>query len=214
LEDGRSVSALWSEAPRADWALVYAPGAGSNLNDPFGRYAAVALQRAGVSCLRFQFPYSEAGRSAPDRPPLLEATWRAAIAAARTLAPRLIAGGRSMGGRIASQVAAQAVAVEALALFAYPLHPPKRPDQRRDSHLAAVSVPLLFCSGDRDDFASRDELRQLAQALPNARLHVLAGADHGFNVLKSSGRGREDVWREAVEALLRFAAETLPEGGA
>jgi predicted alpha/beta-hydrolase family hydrolase len=207
LADRGSVSGLWTEAKPATWAFVYAPGAGSNLNDPFGAFAALTLASQGISTLRFQFPYSEAGRSAPDRPPVLEATWRAAIDLARPRAERLVVGGRSMGGRIASQVVAAGAEVAALALFAYPLHPTGRPEQRRDAHLPQIEAPTLFCSGDRDSFASAEELRALVEGLTNARLHILAGADHGFAVLKSSGRRREDVWQEAINALLSLIAE-------
>jgi len=202
IADGATVSALWTGPADADRAFVYAPGAGSSLNDPFGAYAAGALAERDIACLRFQFPYAEAGRSLPDRPPVLEATWRAAIETARPRSKRLVVGGRSMGGRIASQVVAAGTPVDGLALFAYPLHPPGRPEQRRDAHLASIAVPVLFCSGDRDTFATVEELEGVVSMLPAATLHVLAGADHGFNVLKASGRKREDVWCEAVEALL------------
>ena len=199
-----SVSGLWSEPAEAEWTLVYAPGAGSSLRDPFGNYASGALAAAGLACLRFQFPYSEAGRKAPDRPPLLEATWRAALETARSRSRRVVAGGRSMGGRIASQVVATGEAVDALSLFAYPLHPPGRPEQRRDAHLPLIAVPTLFCCGDRDTFGTVEELAQAASIMPCARLRVLAGADHGFSTLKASGRRRVDVWQEAVEALQAF----------
>jgi hypothetical protein len=32
---------------------------------------------------------------------------------------------------------------------------------------------------------------------------VLEGADHGFAARKASGRNKDDVWREAVDAMLR-----------
>jgi predicted alpha/beta-hydrolase family hydrolase len=207
LPGGDGVTAIWSEVDKATWAFLYAPGAGSNLKDPFGAYAAGVLAESGIASLRFQFPYSEAGRPAPDRTPVLEATWRAAIEAAQPRVQRLIVGGRSMGGRIASQVVAAGVEVDALALFAYPLHPVGRPEQRRDAHLPRIQVPALFCSGDRDGFASAAELTELVAPLPLARLHLLPGADHSFLVLKASGRRREDVWREAVNELLAFITE-------
>ena len=99
-------------------------------------------------------------------------------------------GGRSMGGRIASAVVASGVEVDALALFAYPLHPPGRPDQTRDGHLAAIGVPTLFCSGTRDAFATPEELNAAAAKVSAARFHIMEGADHGYSVLKSSGRSR------------------------
>ena len=148
----------------------------------------------------------EAGRRAPDRPPVLEATWRAAIAAARPSARVLLIGGRSMGGRIASMAAADGVAVDGLALFAYPLHQPGKPERLRDAHFPALDMPVLFCSGTRDTFATPAELAASAAKAPNARVHVLQGADHSFAARKADGRTREDIWAEAAEALIAFAA--------
>jgi uncharacterized protein len=199
-----SVSAVRTAARGARWMFVYAPGAGSNIHDPFGAYAAQELANNGVAVVRFQFPYMDAGRRGPDRPAVLEATGRAVIDAARDGKTKLVVGGRSMGGRIASQVVAQGVVVDALALFAYPLHPPGKPDQTRDAHLGEITVPTLFCSGTSDAFGSPDELRAAATKVRRATLHLLDGADHGFAVRKSSGRMREDVWAEAVAAMVEW----------
>ena len=163
------------------------------------------LPARNVAVVRFQFPYMEAGRRGPDRPPVLESTWRAVIDAVRPLVTsRLIVGGRSMGGRIASIVVAAGAKVDALALFAYPLHAPGKPDQLRDAHLPSIGVPTLFCSGTRDAFASPDELRAAARKVKGSHVHVLDGADHGFSVPKSSGRTKDDVAREAVDAMLQW----------
>jgi predicted alpha/beta-hydrolase family hydrolase len=53
-----------------------------------------------------------------------------------------------MGGRISSQVAAAGVeGVAGLVFFGYPLHPPGRPQQRRDAHLPSIREPMLFIQG-------------------------------------------------------------------
>lgn len=183
--------------------FLYAPGAGSNINDPFGAFLAPRLAAAGIETWHFEFPYMASKRGAPDRPPVLEASWNDVIERARVeTGKRIVAGGRSMGGRIASQVAAAGTAIDALALFAYPLHPPGRPEQRRDAHLPHIECPALFASGTRDVYATPGELATAAVLVPHATIHLLVGADHGFNVLKASGRRREDVWQEALDALL------------
>ena len=194
--------------------FVYAPGAGSGLDDPFGAFAGEALAGRDIETVRIQFPYMQAKRRSPDRPAVLEATWRAAIEAFGASDRALVVGGRSMGGRIASQVVAQGAQVDGLALFAYPLHQPGHPERARDRHLPSIEAPALFCSGTRDAFASPEELASSAARAPRSTVYLLDGADHGFAVLKSSGRTREDVWSEAVEALLRFlsASRLLPEG--
>ncbi len=112
-----------------------------------------------------------------------------------------------MGGRIASQVVAQGTAVDGLALFAYPLHPPSNPEKRRDGHLPDIKGPILFCSGTRDSFATAEELEAAASKLPKAVIHQLEGADHGFAVLKSSGRTQKDVWTEAADSLLTWLSD-------
>jgi predicted alpha/beta-hydrolase family hydrolase len=201
---GGAVSALVRSPDGARCRVLYAPGAGSNIDDPFGLYLAQRLADEGIASVRIQFPYMEAGKRSPDRAPLLEATWRAVIERLREPGVQLVVGGRSMGGRIASQVVAQGDQVDGLALFAYPLHPPGRPEQQRKEHLPSIAVPALFCSGTRDAFASPAELEALLPAMPRASLHLLPDADHGFAVPRSTGRTRQDVWSEAVDALLDF----------
>ena len=198
------VTALHDAISPGRTAFVYAPGAGASLTDPFGAHLADVLPVAGIELWRFQFPYMEAKRGGPDRPPILEATWRAVLDRVRGDGRPVVIGGRSMGGRMASHVVAQGNHVAGLALFAYPLHPPGKPEQRRDAHLSSINVPVLFCCGTRDAFGTSQELAEAAALVPGAKLHLLEGADHGFNVLKGSGRGRQDVWREASDALLTF----------
>ncbi len=171
-DNADGVSVLWNAVDGSAWTFVYAPGAGSNLRDPFGQQLAERLPEAGVSLVRFQFPYQEAGLRRPDSPGMLLATWRAVL--------------------------------ESLALFAYPLHPPGKPEQLRTAHLPGIACPALFCSGTRDTFAAPDELAVAAALVPQSRIHLLDGADHGFAVLKSSGRSREDVWAEAAGVLVEW----------
>jgi predicted alpha/beta-hydrolase family hydrolase len=200
LADGQHVTGARTGA-RADTIVAYAPGAGANLFDPFGRFLAKRLEERGVSTVRIQFPYMEARKRRPDPPALLEATWRAVIEELGKEKARLIVGGRSMGGRIASQVVAAGAEVDGLALFAYPLHPPGQPEKTRDKHLDAISVPTLFCSGTRDAFASPEELEGAASKVRGSTVHFLEGADHGFAVPKASGRTKEEVFAEAAQTL-------------
>ncbi|MEE8158573.1 MAG: alpha/beta family hydrolase [Dehalococcoidia bacterium] len=192
------------DGPLGEFIFIYAPGAGSNVNDGFGSHLSHTLGAKGISSVRFQFPYMEARRRRPDSRPVLEDTWRSVIKEVGAKGLKLVIGGRSMGGRIASQVVAQGVEAEALALFAYPLHPPGKPSQWRDEHLPDINVPTLFCSGTRDTFATPEELETVAARIPDATVHILNGADHGFSVLKSSDRTRQDIWDEAIGVLLNW----------
>jgi predicted alpha/beta-hydrolase family hydrolase len=212
VEEGLSVTAVRTTPDNAQvkGTFLYAPGAGSNVNDPFGIYLSQRLAESGWKTVRFQFPYMEAGKRRPDSPRLLEETWRRVIESVGSQGSPLIVGGRSMGGRIASQVVAQGTTVDGLALFAYPLSPPrsssKPPAKRRDEHLPDIAVPTLFCSGTRDAFATPDQLREAAALAPMSTVRLLDGADHGFAVLKSSGRAKEDIWSEATGHFLDWLA--------
>ena len=198
------------QGPNAQGPMViYAPGAGSNSNDPFGAFLSDRLAEEGISTVRFQFPYMEAGTRRPDSPALLEETWREIIGLCRSPDRRLVVGGRSMGGRIASRIVAQGTQVDGLALFAYPLRPPSNPAQPRNAHLPDIAVPTLFCSGTRDSFGTPVELRVAAANVPEATVGLLDGADHGFAVLKSSGRTQEDVWSEACGIMVSWLNKRL-----
>jgi predicted alpha/beta-hydrolase family hydrolase len=200
------VSALWLRPRGAVAALTLAHGAGAGMNHPFMSALAEALAKRGIATLRYQFPYMEAARSFPDRPPRLIATVREAAVLGRKLAPGLplLAGGKSMGGRMTSLAAAEAPlpGVGGIVFFGFPLHPPKRPGLERAAHLRQVGVPMLFLQGSRDTLAPLDRLEPVCRDLsrPTA-LHVVDGADHGFGVLKRSGRS-------AAEVLAELAATT------
>ncbi|TFG66392.1 MAG: alpha/beta hydrolase, partial [Gemmatimonadales bacterium] len=97
VPDIGSVSGLFINPAGAESLLVVGHGAGAGMSHPFMEAIASALAARGVATLRYQFPYMEAGRRAPDRPPRLVATVRAAVKAAGQLAGSLplFAGGKS-----------------------------------------------------------------------------------------------------------------------
>jgi hypothetical protein len=170
-------------------AMVVAHGAGAGQASPFMVRTASGLARRGVSAATFDFAYMAAGRRAPDRTDALERRWTDAIAEARQAFAGLplFIGGKSMGGRIATHVAARdGDGIAGVVLLGYPLHPPGKPEQRRDAHLPSVQAPMLFVQGTRDAFGTADEIRTLLPRLQRATLHEVQGGDHSFKV---SGRG-------------------------
>ena len=193
-----------AEGTPAGWRFVYAPGAGSNVHDPFGTYACQRLAALGVPSSRFQFPYHQAKAFRPDPPGVLEQTWGAVLDACRLPNTRTVIGGRSMGGRIATMIVANGAPVDGLVAFAYPLHQPNKPDRARTSHLSAIHVPTLFVSGTRDTFGTPEELALATAVDEGSTLHLLDGADHSFAVLKRGGRTKDEVYAEAVDALIAF----------
>lgn len=209
--DGKtSVSSIWSvpegyDAARGS-AVILAHGAGNDMRSPFLATVHSGLARRGLLAVRFNFPYTEQGRRAPDRAAVLEATWRAVVHAVRhdpKLSPRrLFLGGKSMGGRMASHVAAAGEPCSGLIFLGYPLHPPGRPDKLRSEHLAHITVPMLFVEGTRDPFCDLDLLQRVVKPLGAAvEVHVVEGGDHSLRVPKSLKRPDRAVLEEVVEAV-------------
>ncbi len=199
------VSALLRRPPDAGWLYVFGHGAGAGMRHAFLDLACELLARRRIASFRYQFPYTERGRRAPNPRPILLATVRAAVAAAAAAAPDLplLAGGKSMGGRMTSLAAAEEPLprVRGLVFFGFPLHAAGRPGSERGAHLAQVTVPMLFLQGTRDKLADLDLLRPLLEPLDKATLHVEEGADHSFQVLKRSGRTHEGVLENLARAV-------------
>jgi hypothetical protein len=93
--------------------------------------------------------------------------------------PRSVIGGHSFGGRVASMVAAESTPA-GLVLLSYPLHRPGHPEELRVEHWERIECPVLLLSGDRDQFARTELLRESVRLLPEAELYVYAGSGHGL----------------------------------
>ncbi len=142
-----------------------------------------------------------AGKARPDRPDVAEAAVGAVWMAARrrALGLPMFAGGKSFGGRMTSRAHAAAPLPDlaGIVFLGFPLHPPDKPGRERAAHLADAKGPLLFVQGDRDELADLALLRPVVAGLGRrAELHVIEHADHGFDVLKRSGRAHAEVLAE------------------
>ncbi len=193
---------------------AFAHGAGAGMHHPFMEAVAEGLARRGVATLRYEFPYMERGSRAPDRPPVLVEAVRSAVHEASRRAPLLplLAGGKSMGGRMTSMAAAEGglPGVRGIAFFGFPLHAAGRPASARGAHLDHVGLPMLFLQGSRDRLADPSLLEPLVRRLrPEPALHVVEGADHGFHVLRRSGRTDADVIEELCDAFAAWAAGVI-----
>jgi uncharacterized protein len=200
---------------RASAGLVLAHGAGAGQMSQFMVQAARGLAVRGVTTATFDFPYITAGRKIPDRAPVLERAWLDAIDAARTEIRDLplFIGGKSMGGRIGSHVAAQGShgAVRGLVFLGYPLHPPGKPEQRRDAHLSSIQKPMLFVQGSKDAFGSAAEIHALLPMLRHAKLHEIAGGDHSFKVPGGKAK-QEPVFNEILDTVVEWIRSTVASG--
>ncbi len=224
VASGHSVSAVWAvpEAwePGRDVAILLAHGAGADMQHPFMCFVHEAFAARSLLSVKFNFPYKERGARAPDRPPLLEATWRTVLAAVRedkALSPaRVVLAGKSMGGRIATHLAAQGEACDGLVLLGYPLHPARQPERLRAAHLRDITVPVLFVQGTRDALCDLELLRPVLREMPGpVELHPIDGGDHSFAVPKRSGRDQSEILDGIVDEVIAWmsrAGITEPSG--
>jgi len=215
LEAGTSTTAIIYQAaqsaPQPRAILVLAHGAGANQRSVFMVEFVTALAGLGLGVVTFNFPYTEAGRRVPDRGPVLEACYRAVVGlVADHLGPtRLFVGGKSMGGRIATQVAAADPdwPISGLVLLGYPLHPPGRPETRRDRHLPHVGRPMLFVQGSRDSFGTPQELGPVLDGLsPRPTLHVVEGGDHSFKLSRRDSAEQAGAYVRVQRTIIEWVA--------
>ena len=193
---------------------VFGHGAGAGMRHAFMEAACGELAQRGIATFRYHFPYMEEGRKAPNPAPILMKTVRSAVAEAARLAPGLpvLAGGKSMGGRMTSLAAAKEAlpGVRGLAFLGFPLHAAGRPSADRGAHLAEVGLPMLFLQGTRDNLADLRLLKPLlATVRPAPVLHVEEGADHGFHVVKRSGRTDAEVLASVCDRFAVWAQAVL-----
>lgn len=201
-----SLSAVFARPATPEATVVLAHGAGAGMDHPFLQGFTGALNDDGFATLRFNFPYREAGRRFPDRPPAAITAWRAAMDAAASLAgdAPLWAAGKSFGGRMASMAVAEGMAAAGLVFLGYPLHPPGKPEKLRDEHLYGLALPMLFLQGERDTFATPELLEAVVARIgTTATLQWLAGADHSFAVAGRK-RGPEETGASLAAPVAAF----------
>ena len=157
--------------------FVLAHGAGAESNSAWIVSHAKALSSRGIRIVTFDFP-----KVRSTMIPLEEA-YVAVVQRTHERFPDepLAIGGKSMGGRVASLIAAKyTLPISKLVFFGFPLHPPKKPDKRRDAHLPDVKQPMLFLHGTRDPFGSPREMRALCKKL-GSKLVLFEGQGHDLS---------------------------------
>jgi predicted alpha/beta-hydrolase family hydrolase len=214
IKPGENVSGVVGipEAYRTDEStgIILAHGAGNDMNNPLIVFLSTGLAEIGYLILRFNFPYKEKGRKAPDPENVLVRTWQSTyefLSGHTDYAPRkIMAAGKSMGCRIALQMVAEGqLPTQGLIFLGYPLHRPGDKERLRVAHLYQVSVPLLFFAGTRDSLCDVSLLKGILQQLsvPWA-LKVIEGGDHSFQVPKSSEVSQEEIYRRIFRKTVQW----------
>jgi predicted alpha/beta-hydrolase family hydrolase len=187
--------------------VVIAHGSGRNMNDPLVEALQRGLTQRRYLTLRFNFAFAEAGRTRPDPLPVLERTFRSAVAVFGrdpSAAPaHLFVGGVGIGAQAAVQAAASRLRVDGIFAIGYPLHSRDQPEKNvRAEMLFRLVAPALFVQGTRDRTCDLEALRRtLTRVGAPKTLHVIQEGDHLLNVPRRSRRPAEDVQKEILEAI-------------
>lgn len=196
-------------------AVIIAHGAGNDMHSPLLVHFSEGLCHAGHLSLRFNFPYKEKGRKAPDSQERLVQAWQAAFDFVKSHSQfgtaRIVAAGKSMGGRIASQMAADGLLpAKALVFLGYPLHPPGKRDQLRDAHLYRITIPMLFFTGTRDSLCDIDLLRNVLNRMKASwELETIEGGDHSFVLPKSFETSEQDVYEMILQRTIAWLNQAI-----
>jgi len=198
------VNSIWLIPEQYDSVLLIAPGAGKDMHSEFISGLHEGIAKHNIMTVKFNFPYLEIGRTAPNTPTVLEDTWLAVIDAVmkKTGFPRrkIFLSGKSMGGRYATLLAAKIDGFAGIILYGYPLHAPGRTNKPRKEDLNSVRSPMLFFQGSRDSLCALKIFKPALENLnPQPDLHIIEGADHSFKILKRLNRSEESVRQELIQ---------------
>ena len=202
-----TVSAELIAPEKSKCILTLAHGAGAGMNHSFMVALANALAGAGMTTLRFNFPFTENKKGRPDTPAVAHQTIAAAVVKARELFPTLplFVSGKSFGGRMSSQYlsAHHDTMAKGIIFYGFPLHPSGKPSIDRAEHLKKVEIPMFFLQGTRDELASWELIESVCSSLPNAELVKIEGADHSFKA------GKQDVIGMLVKATMEWVDRVI-----
>lgn len=204
-----SVSALTTlpEDPLAVYAFAH--GAGAGMRHSFMESVSAALVKRKIAVVRYQFPYMEAGRRAPNPPRILKATVNRSLdfVSREFESLPMFAGGKSMGGRMTSMCMAESPRdrLKGLIFFGFPLHAAGKPSSVRGQHLQQIAVPMLFVQGSRDRLANLSLLQGVIEGSQGrGDLMVVDQGDHSLRVPKRTGRTYEQVLEQVTEGVAEW----------
>ncbi len=162
-----------------DRGVLLAHGAGTNQDHPVLVATREGLAAEGFTVMTFNYPYTEAGKGRPDPQEKLLDCHRAALGVLAKKVAGVVLAGRSMGGRMGTFLAAAGEPMLGVVCYAYPLHPPGRPEKLRIDHLGQIKVPMLFFQGNSDSLSRSDLFDLHVRSLP---LAVVIDLDAGHSL--------------------------------
>ena len=160
--------------------VILTHGAGKGMDASILRKTADKLAGAGFVVLRFNFAYLDR-KSAPslggkkEQPDLLSA-----LDFMAEHGPAILIG-KSFGARVCANVSLERNDVRALVFYGMPLQGASPTAKPRDwSHLAQITSPMLFITGDKDQLCPLEKLNPILATLKAPYDSEVVPGDHSF----------------------------------
>ena len=191
--------------------MVFAHGAGADLNSDFMNDFTVLLNEMGCDVVRFNFPYMvkrqhDGKRRPPDRMPILLASFKQVLTQLSVNIPVFLIG-KSMGGRVAATlVEDKDIDVSGVICLGYPFHPHKKPESLRLQPLQNTAKPVLIIQGERDSLGSKVEIKKYDIA-DLCQVIYLRDGDHHLKPRIKSGYTQQQHLSTAIDQISRFIDE-------
>jgi predicted alpha/beta-hydrolase family hydrolase len=188
--------------------LILGHGAGAGIKHNFFETIVPLIISHGITVVRYNFLYMEKGSKRPDQKSTCFKVISSVLSFCQKEFPsaKIFLAGKSFGGRMSSLFLAShpSPTVSGMIFLGFPLHNPDKVEATRAEHLYEVTCSSLFLQGTRDKLADLPLLQSVLATLPLAKIVVIEGADHSFDVLKKSGIKQERVFVKLAEEIGDF----------
>lgn len=215
-----AISTLKNNVQNPIAQVIFAHGAGADMNHEFMSEITLLLNHANINVLRFNFPYMDkrniiGKRFPPDRMPKLIACYKQVIQShlgkdtnGKSSSEKLplFIGGKSMGSRVAATLASDAEIIpliQGVFCYGYPFHPVNKTDKLRLEPLQNTCKPIFIAQGERDTLGSQEEISQYNLSTL-CQCFFLGDGDHSLKPRVKSGFTHRQHKENSVNALLQF----------
>ena len=206
-----------AENPKA--LLVFAHGAGADMNSSFMDDMSALLLNRNISVMKFNFPYmdkrvQDGKRRPPDRMPVLLETLSQQLKGLASELPTFL-GGKSMGSRVCATWLAQTdkssfETILGLIAIGYPFHPIGKPEKLRLAPLQENPRPALVIQGDRDKLGCETEIAGYDLPL-SCKVKFMSDGDHDLKPRVKSGFTHQQHIERASALIEQFIDEQIKQ---
>lgn len=198
-------------ADNAIATLIFAHGAGADMDSVYIELMTKALVARQFNVIRFNFPYMtqrklDGKRRPPNRMPALLEEYLVHINNYDSELPLFI-GGKSMGSRVAATLANEDK-VNGVFCIGYPFHPQKKPEKLRLQPLQDANKPVLIVQGTRDALGNEEDIAQYNLS-DYITVSFVEDGDHDLKPRVKSGFTHQQHKDTAVNKITEFVQTIL-----